>query len=401
MKLIKSLVLTFTLVSTASNAQDTISIMYYNVLNYPAINSARITYLETIAQHVLPDIFVVNELSSQAGADNILNMALNTNGITYYSAAAYVDGPDDENMLFYNSNKLGLVSQSEITTQLRNINEYILYYKNPGLTALSDTAYLYVYAAHLKAGSTQPDADDRASETATWRSYLNTRPYSENTICGGDFNIYYSTETAYFNMTASTQANLYDPVGPGSYHNNGAFTSHFTQSTRTEAFDGGATGGMDDRFDYILFSYDMLNGTNGAKFINGSYRSVGQDGLRWNSSLVSPVNNSEPAPVINALYYMSDHLPVYMEVEVGGELSVAENELDFKLYPNPADKELRLSSDQEIKDYRIVDLQGRAVLNGRVGSGHDTIDISTLEPGSYYITLGFEKGSFTKKLIVR
>ncbi len=304
-------------------------------------------------------------------------------------------------MLFYNSNKLGLVSQSEITTQLRDINEYILYYKNPGLTALSDTAYLYVYGAHLKAGSTQPDADDRASETATWRSYLNTRPYSENTICGGDFNIYYSTETAYFNMTANTQANLYDPVGPGSYHNNSAFTSHFTQSTRTDAFDGGATGGMDDRFDYILFSYDMLNGANGAKFINGSYRSVGQDGLRWNSSLVSPVNNSEPAPVINALYYMSDHLPVYMEIEVGGELNVAENELDFKLYPNPADKELGLSSDQEIKGYRIVDLQGRAVLNGRVGSGHDTIDISTLEAGSYYITLGFEKGSFTKKLIVR
>jgi hypothetical protein len=42
-----------------SFSQDTIKVMWYNILNYPEINSARINYLQTILQHVKPDIFVV------------------------------------------------------------------------------------------------------------------------------------------------------------------------------------------------------------------------------------------------------------------------------------------------------------------------------------------------------
>jgi long-chain acyl-CoA synthetase len=38
-------------------------------------------------------------------------------------------------MLFYNTQKLGLVDQNTISTSLRDFNEYILYYKEPGITA--------------------------------------------------------------------------------------------------------------------------------------------------------------------------------------------------------------------------------------------------------------------------
>lgn len=389
------------LISSSGFSQDTISIMYYNLLNFPLVNSGRITYLNTVLQHVKPDILVVEELTSSGGSSNILNNALNTGGTTYYAAANYVDGPDTENMLYYNTNKLGYISQNEIPTTLRDINEYVLYYKNPTLTAASDTAYLYVYGAHLKAGSSVSNESDRATETSILKSYLNTRPFAENTIVGGDFNIYYSTEAAYNNLTGSSQANLYDPIGAGSYHNNSSYTLQFTQSTRVDAFDGGSTGGMDDRFDYILFSDDIVTGDNGVRFINSSYHPIGQDGQRWNSSLIIPTNNSEPSNVINALYYMSDHLPIYMEVEVGGDLGITEKAASVNIYPNPADDNLTLTASDVIGAYTLCDLQGRVVLKGEMNQMSGKLDLANVAPGTYY--LSFELGStvVTKHIAVR
>jgi exonuclease III len=395
--LIAGVALTF---CTGVNAQETISIMYYNLLKFPDINSARITYLEEIVQHVQPDIFVVCELTSGTGANTILNSAMNTGPITY-AGASYVNGPDTENMLYYNTAKLGLVDENIISTSLRDINEYILYYKDPLLTAQSDTAYLYVYGLHLKAGNNSSDASERASQTSTLRSYLNTRSNPENTIVGGDFNIYYSSEAAYTNMTGQTNANLHDVIGAGSYHNNNMFAIHFTQSTRTTAFDGGSTGGMDDRFDMMLFSDDMLNGDNGVKYSNGTYTAIGQDGLRWNQSLVSPTNNSEPANIINALYYMSDHLPIYMELEVGGGLGLQTDfEKDFNIYPNPAEDQLNVSYDG-VSSFTLIlsDMQGRELFQKDCQLMDNQVDMSDLNPGNYLLSIQNQKGSFTKKII--
>lgn len=391
----------FLLLFSGAFAQETISIMYYNLLKFPNVNSARISYLEEIVQHIQPDIFVVNELTSGSGANTILNSAMNTGPITY-AAATYVNGPDDENMLYYNTAKLGLVDENVISTSLRDINEYVLYYKNPLLTAQSDTAYLYIYGLHLKAGNNQSDETQRAAETSTLRSYLNTRSNPENTIVGGDFNIYYSSETAYNNLTGATMANLYDVIGSGSYHNNNMFATHFTQSTRTTSFDGGSTGGMDDRFDMILFSDDMLNGDNGVKYVNGTYRAVGQDGLRWNQSLISPTNSSEPANIINALYYMSDHIPVYMEMEVGGSLGIEESiDNQFTIYPNPVRDELAIESTApDYNSIQILDLQGRIIFEVENSSGKlKKIDLSTFDSGTYIVQIATSEGIAKKKFI--
>lgn len=388
-------------IAFAAMSQDTVSIMYYNILNYPNINSSRITYLQTIADYVKPDILVVNELTSSQGADNILNQALNTGGVTYYNAVNYVQGPDDVNMLYYNSNLLGLVSQREIATSLRNINEYVLYYKSPGLTALSDTAYLYVYAAHLKAGSTASDENERASETAILKANIIANTEDENVIVGGDFNIYTSNEQAYFNLTNVNQGNLHDPVGAGSYHNNSSFAPYFTQSTRTTSFDGGATGGMDDRFDMILCSQDMVTGVNGAQLIPSSYHAIGQDGLRWNSSLITPTNNSVPSNVSNALYYMSDHLPIYMEFKVGGSLKVESNEqIKTNIFPNPANEEVSFNCSHVVNSWTIVDLQGRLALSGASNTTSHSIDVSMLNAGIYLINLNTETGLIQKKIVI-
>lgn len=385
-----------------AQAQDTIKFMTYNILNYPDINTSRIAYLKTIVQHIKPDVFLVNEITQPVGATNIISQALNQNGITYYDKALYVQSADDENMLFYNTQKLGLVEQNTITTSLRNFNEYVLYYKEPGMTAQSDTVYFYVYAAHLKAGNTASDIAQRGSETSILKSYLSTRAYAENTIVAGDLNVYNNTEAAYINLTGATQANLHDVVGSGVWHSNSFYKMHFTQSTRIVAIDGGATGGMDDRFDMILFSDDMQTGSKGAKYIPGTYRAVGQDGLRLNSSLIDPVNNSEPTNVINALYYMSDHLPVYMEVAVGGNVGVNEEAISpFKVYPVPANDLLYVQVDADVKSIHLVDLSGRSLtLSPEISGDVLKLDVSTFAVGSYLLQVETSMGSYTERIII-
>ena len=61
-------VLLLSLISGYGTAQDTVSIMYYNLLKFPDINSSRINDLEEIVSYYNPDIFVVCELTSAAGA---------------------------------------------------------------------------------------------------------------------------------------------------------------------------------------------------------------------------------------------------------------------------------------------------------------------------------------------
>ena len=388
------------------NAQsyDTISIMYYNLLNFPDINPSRISYLETTLHYVMPDIFVIEELTSGTGASSILNNALNTQGVTNYAAATWVNGTDTENMLYYNTDKIGFVSQYEIQTSLRDINEYILYYKAPNIATLTDTTFFYVYAAHLKAGSTASDETQRASETTVLKSYLVTRPYAENTIVGGDMNIYTSSETAYNNLTASNLANLYDPLGAGNYHNNSSYTTQFTQSTRTTSFDTGATGGMDDRFDYILFSDDMIDGSKGARFIASSYKPIGQDGNHWNQPLNSPTNNAAPSNVINALYLMSDHLPIYMKIEVGGNLGITglEAEEFVHVYPIPATTELSVNlSKGEMKGLQIMDMQGRIVLKDDAAYGqHYQTNVEGLVSGVYFLWVNTDLGRIKRKIVI-
>ena len=89
------------LVYAVTIAQDSIKITYYNLLDFPAAQQDRIDTLKKVLDYVKPDIFVVNELTSFNGAALIKNNALNTSGVNRFSSAVFYDGPDTDNMLFY------------------------------------------------------------------------------------------------------------------------------------------------------------------------------------------------------------------------------------------------------------------------------------------------------------
>lgn len=313
----KYLLLPFVLIIIASElfAQyDTLRVMTYNTLDFPMSSAGREVYFSTVNQYIKADVILVNELSNATGA-NLLLDALNENGITYYNRANFVYGSNLNNLIYYNSEKVALHSQYAISTSVRDINEYVLYYKSDDLSTTNDTIFFYFYVAHLKAS--QGYEADRLAEVNLFLARLNSISNAENIFFCGDMNVYTSSEPAYQAVINNTPYSFNDPLTAGSWHNNSSYSSIHTQSTRLINFGGGSTGGMDDRFDFILYTDDVLNGSNKVAYIPGSCEAFGNDGNHFNDALIdSPINPNIPASVTNALYYMSDHIPVIADFRV-------------------------------------------------------------------------------------
>jgi len=316
--------------SLTASGQDTIKVMQYNLLNYGYYtsyctyqnNSAeqKDIYLKQVIDYVLPDIFTVCELGSlNSNTTRILNNVLNTSGRNYYQHAGYTNqaGSSLVNMLYFDSRMFGLKWQGIANSTLRDINVYTLYYKSDDLAFNPDTAFITCVVAHLKAGSSASDQQLRSTMVQNTLNYLKTKNIP-NMLFMGDFNIQTSTEWSYQmlvnNTTPSVRFN--DPIQmSGVWSGNPDMAPYHTQSTRAQSNDCMAGGGMDDRFDFILVSNAVLDGTDNVQYLNGSYHALGQDGERFNQSINSPVNNTAPANVINALFNMSDHLPVILDLE--------------------------------------------------------------------------------------
>ena len=373
-----------------AKSQDTLTVMTYNVLNYPSSNSAKADTLKPIIQHVQPDIFMINELESSAGATTILVDALNVDGVTKYNRCTFYSGPDTNNMLYYNSDKLVLYSQKEIATTLRNISEYVLYYKAPNMTNTSDTVFVFCYSAHLKASSGVTNEQKRNQEATIFKNYLANRANLENVILGGDFNLYTSAEPAYNTILNGGSVKLYDPISsPGSWNNNSSFASIHTQSTRTGSIgDGGAGGGMDDRFDFLFFNNQLQTGAQGLTYVPGSYQAVGNDGNHFNQSINSGTNNAAPNNVIDALYYMSDHLPVVLKVSIPVNVGVEELAIQNKWKGYFSKGLFNFTSNQTEEELTILvyDVLGKVVQQNKINKTKTVrLKLKPLNQGAYFV----------------
>ncbi|HAD95829.1 MAG TPA: hypothetical protein DCG19_00405 [Cryomorphaceae bacterium] len=298
-------------VSAIRAQDDTLKIMGYNLLQYPGSTMGRADdYLKDILKYVKPDVFVVNEITNETGANYILSNALNQDGITHYEKAVYTGNNSLNNMAYYNSDKLVLLDQDIINTTPRETDGYRFYLRDPNLPFHQDTVFLTVYVAHLKAS--QGYESTRGAAATTIRNYLDAKNDVSNHFIIGDFNVYNSTEAAYQTFLGSGNCQFHDPIDEsGIWHANSDFEDIHTQSTRTTSFGGGATGGVDDRFDFILCTNDALLGSNHLTYISESYAALGNDGNHFNTSLIaSPTNTLYPDSLVQDLYYMSDHLPV-------------------------------------------------------------------------------------------
>jgi len=398
------LLLTISLSATAQG--DTVSIMYYNLLNFPSADASRTSDIKTIIQHTTPDLFLVNELQSLYGANLILTNSLNVDGVTHYSKAIFYNGTDTDNMLFYNNEKFGLIEQFQISTSIRDISEYHLYYKEPNMTASSDTIHLWAYSCHLKAGSYPANEDQRETEAQVFKNYLTNLNRSGNLIIGGDFNFYSGSEAACTEILTGGNIDFNDPINLiGNWHNNSNYTSIHTQSTRgTGGNAGGSSGGMDDRFDLIFATDAIMQGSNKLQYLNNSYKAIGQDGNHFNTSVNNGANSAVPTTVANALYNSSDHLPVYMEMTVDVVLGVQENEdlvENYQYLPNQNIVKVQLEKNNQLLNATLYDVMGQKVYSNRfVNTKNIKIDLPQLSGGVYLLQLTSEDNKSTIKLII-
>ena len=322
----------FLFYSFSSLAADTLHVMHYNLLYYGVNNGTcnqtsnsyqvKNQNLRVVLNYFTPDILTLNEISPNTTYhQSLLTNVLNTDGRNYYKLAqtSNIAGSDIINLLAYNSFKLEIAARYSLGTSVRDINIYKMYYKYDDLAFTGDSVFLYVVVAHLKAGSSSSDKTERAAQTQILMEFLQNNQIDGNLIFSGDFNLTGSNEQAYQNLLSWPQPayRFVDPVdAPGNWSNNAAFSAYHTQSSRNEPYGCGATGGLDDRFDFTLASLEVMNGSRQITYVPNSYKAIGQDGLHYNQSVNVLPNNSAPVDVLNALYEISDHLPVILKLKV-------------------------------------------------------------------------------------
>ena len=77
MKRILLLLISLVLLSSEVRAQDTLSVMTYNVLNFAGSTSGRVTSFANVLDQFRPDILVVSEMLSSSNMNLFMDGALN------------------------------------------------------------------------------------------------------------------------------------------------------------------------------------------------------------------------------------------------------------------------------------------------------------------------------------
>ncbi|MBK8339954.1 MAG: hypothetical protein IPK99_08125 [Flavobacteriales bacterium] len=379
-----SVLLILCAVAVTTSAQTTLRVMVYNLLAFPdpiPVNRQD-TLAKIIAYHPV-DLLITEEMLSEAGADLVLNEALNVNGTTSFSRADFVVQLSDPNSpyklmqtLFYDHERFTLKEQRTLTTSVRDINVFKLYLNDVDLAQTMDTTFLTIYAVHLKASQGVVNEYDRQQMAEVVIDDLITLPPGSNAFVAGDMNIYSAAEGAYTVLTATgAPMNLRDPLTlPVQWNANGAMAEHHTQSTRTSPLYGeGSGGGLDDRFDMALFSDAVMDGTDRLQLVPSSYLPLGNSGTCLNDNITDCSPLQTPYAVLRAMYYMSDHLPLVFGLSYSGTVSgvhsFAGNDAPVQLTCGESGT-IRLESDAPGKGLlRFVDLSGRVIYDQQVSYG--------------------------------
>ena len=235
----------------------------------------------------------------------------------------------------------GLISQPR---------ETLLHQFRPvGFSSDSD---LYIFNSHFEAGDNDEDMAGRETEADQIRQFIDINGLgSRNVIVAGDLNVsdnfdsssatVFGGQSALEILAAAGDGRVLDPLFPNGEVVNFSILDFGVTNTPfgvnlapllTQSPSGGAGplvgGGIDDRFDFILQSDELLDG-NGIASIPGSLRAFGNNGSTLNTEIndgnsitINGLTSFSTAQVLNALEAASDHLPVVEDFQLPSTLSV-------------------------------------------------------------------------------
>ncbi|WP_460218612.1 endonuclease/exonuclease/phosphatase family protein [Psychroserpens sp. MEBiC05023] len=401
------LVFACTLVCHTLIAQENFKLMFYNLLNFPSEDAVpnRLDGLQLVLDDYRPDLFMVCELNNENGANSILSVMqfLNPN---YQRAVFQTNSSDDngsdqndlQNLIYYDSSKFSLESQTIITSIFRDFNHYKL--KLNTINQDSNPVVLDVIVCHLKASSGVDNEALRLQMVQDLTAYLNPFPEDSNIILAGDFNVYSSSEPAFQEIIDTDNDNTItfeDPADRiGNWHTNPTYIDVFTQSTRTQTGFGGSTGGFDDRFDFIMASSSLMTGDPMLSYVTNSYDVYGnnENVNCFNRSINSNdcAGSQFSFTIRDALHDFSDHLPVTIELQTNQTLHVKdivkENAISF-LGTNIVDELLKINIKTGLQNQlslSVYNSLGQIIKTVDVNNSLIEIDTSQFTNGIYYIT---------------
>jgi len=339
-----------------------LTLVDWNVLNFPgAYGPVRAPYFQQALGAMDPDILVTQEIIGSSGLDDFLQMILEPLNPGEWVAAPWHDSYDTDAALFIRNGVAEVVDSGWLDTALRDI-----YWWDLELPASSDTFRLYTL--HLKASSGSSNETKRFNECTILRNDLDALPAGRPFLVTGDYNIYHSTEPAFELLMSPGPGQLFDPIDRlGYWHNNPSFADIHTQCPRLDPFQGGSSGGMDDRFDMILGSGHWLDGS-GLELLTDGYTAFANDGEHYNDSIIAGgFNDAVPFEIAEAVYYSSDHVPVVVPISFDDSVDAPESPAKrrtLSAWPNPFNPtlSLRFELDREaLVSLEIFDLAGRRV----------------------------------------
>ncbi len=312
----------------------------------------------------------------------------------------------------------GLISQPR---------ETLLHHFRPvGFGSDSD---LYIFNAHFEAGDFNEDMAGRETEADQIRNYIDSNNLgNRNVIVAGDLNVSdnfsSSSVTSFGNLsaleilTASGDGRVLDPLFPNGEVVNFSILDPGVTNTPfgvdlapllTQSPSGGSGalvgGGIDDRFDFILQSDELLDG-NGVASIANSLRAFGNNGSTLNTRInngnsitINGLTSFSTSQVLNALEAASDHLPVVEDFQLPATLLAELGAVPLELaLDEVAMVELVISNDTEVQtalgadDLDFVVTSSGSVSGGVIGTdsalGGGVSVILTLDTSE----LGFQSG---------
>lgn len=309
--------------------QEQIRIMAYNLLEYynTATNGSytfRDQYFRTVLDSVNPDILSAVEFNDNTSAapDTFLTDVLNYSTPGLYQMGTFIGDTDyvntsyvhsDANVVYYKPSKFTFISSKIIIrdAQPSGTNhpsyEYQLYNNLTGNK-------IVIYGVHLTSGTGATST--RNANADTIRSYSDALPAGSYFISAGDYNFYNGgTEPAFSTLLNTGNPGYFiDPLGLSNTNNwtSSGYYQYYTLATRTTSFANGESTGLLYRLDIILNSQSIVD-PGGVTYISSSYTTFGNDGNHYKKSVNSGTNTAVSSAVADALYYASDHLPVYAD----------------------------------------------------------------------------------------
>ena len=396
--------------------QTRIKAMMYNVLNYSdsEVSRNKTPFLSTILGEVKPDLFMVCEMIDEIGSNYLFENSIIPFNENFQKA------PFEENqsgsyslqqMVYYNTEKLILEETRVITADTRDINQYT--FKINTENGNTNPITIEVFVTHLKASTGSSNRQRRLNSIQSFVSYTNNIADDSYVLFAGDLNFYTSNEEGYQHLIDDRNPiviidpidrptpnfpddgiDYYENYNSTYFWNNSSFRDIHSQSTRTSNIgfidDSGSTGGLDDRFDFIMMSKNFNTSTS-LYYVNDSYKVVGNNGNCYNSFISNPnCSGGYSQTLRDALIEFSDHLPVVMEIETP-ENTLSTNlisETNF-IGSNIIKDYLKITSPNDINNLKIYSITGQLIdvkLSKNTGNDTIIIDVKHISKGIYYLS---------------